>query len=73
MINSTLKTLTEMMFIIFLFYSNLLMGQYTHDKLDHHVKLLQAAENIFSLENFAIAVVCAFIGHILFDRIRRRL
>jgi hypothetical protein len=62
-----------MMFIIFLFYANLLMGQYTHESIRHGVTLMRAISNIFSVENFVIALICAFIGHSLFDRIRRAL
>jgi len=60
-------------FIIFLFYANLIMGQYTHEHLRQKITLVGAISNVFSLENFSIAVICAFIGHTFFDRIRRRL
>ncbi len=73
MIKAARRTALEMSFIIFLFYSNLLMGQYTRNDTGHVRSLFVALSNIFSIENLAIAVVCAFIGHALFDRIRRRL
>ena len=67
------RTLVEMGFIIFLFYSNLLMGQYNlgHDFGDKPI--LVAINNIVTLDNFIIAVAAAFIGHIVFDSLRKRL
>jgi hypothetical protein len=61
----------EMAFIIFLFYANLLMGQYTHNNV-RHLPLLAAIYDIVTPENLAIAVVCAFIGHTFFEALRRR-
>ncbi len=67
------RALLEMGFIIFLFYSNLLMGQYNlgHSLADR--SLLEALRNIFTADNFIIAVVAAFIGHVAFDQVRKRL
>jgi hypothetical protein len=67
------RTLLEMGFIIFLFYSNLLMGQYN---LGHNFgdrPILVAITNIFTLDNFIIALLSAFVGHVVFDYIRKRL
>jgi uncharacterized protein with PQ loop repeat len=67
------RTFLEMGFIIFLFYSNLLMGQYNLGHRFSDKPLLVAAANIVTLDNFIIAVVAAFVGHVVFDFIRRRL
>jgi hypothetical protein len=67
------KALLEMGFIIFLFYSNLMMGQYNFGHSFATRSLLEAMRNIFTLDNFVIAVVAAFIGHVVFDQVRKRL
>jgi hypothetical protein len=62
-----------MSFIIFLFYANLLMGQYN---FGHHFcdrPILEALRTVFTLDNFIIALIAAFIGHVAFDYFRRRL
>jgi hypothetical protein len=61
-----------MAFIIFLFYSNLLMGEYTRDR-GYGKPLIIALKNIFSVTNFIIAIVAAFIGYMLFEFFRRQL
>ncbi len=63
----------EVGFIVFLFYSNLLMGQYTVSAPGQDKGLLWAIRNIFTEENFIIALVTAFIGHIVFEFLRRRI
>lgn len=62
--------LIEMGFIIFLFYSNLLMGEYTNSRLGRERGLLWALRDIFTANNFAIALVAAFIGYIVFEYLR---
>ncbi len=68
-----LRTILEMSFIIFLFYSNLLMGQYNFGHTLADRSIISALHNIFTLDNFLIAVVAAFIGHVAFDQLRKRL
>ena len=65
-----LRTVIEMGFIVFLFYSNLLMGQFTRNSPTR--SFLWDVENIFSVQNFVIAVVTAFIGHMIFDYLRKK-
>ncbi len=60
-------------FIIFLFYSNLLMGQYNSGHNFATRSLLDALRDIFTVDNFIISVVAAFIGHVAFDHLRKRL
>jgi hypothetical protein len=64
--------LVEMAFIIFLFYSNLLMGEFTHSGVAQGRGLFWAVGNIFTWTNFVIAVVAAFIGYIVFEFLRNR-
>lgn len=59
-------------FIIFLFYSNLLMGEFTRSHLGQEKGLIWALGDIFTLTNFIIAIVAAFIGYIVFEYFRKR-
>ena len=67
-----LKALVEVGFIIFLFYSNLLMGEFTRAN-GRGKSLAFAVEDIFSVSNLVIAVISGLIGYLLFDRLRERL
>ncbi len=68
---TVLRAVIEMAFIIFLFYSNLLMGEFT--VANGHGKTLAAAVyDIFTLTNFLIALVSAGIGYVVFEYLRRK-
>lgn len=66
------RAVIEIAFIIFLFYSNLLMGEY--DRAAGVGKtFIYALRDIFTLTNFTIAILAALIGYILFETLRKRL
>lgn len=66
------RALVEVAFIIFLFYSNLLMGEFTRSHgVDRGLGL--ALVDIFTGKNFVIAIVSAFIGYIVFEALRKKL
>ena len=66
-----LRAVIEMAFIIFLFYSNLLMGEFT--VANGHGKTLAAAVyDIFTVTNFLIALISAGIGYVVFEYLRRK-
>ncbi len=67
------RAVTEIGFIIFLFYSNLLMGEFTRSGVGRGKGLAWAIEDIFSEVNFAIAVGAALIGYLVFEFLRKRL
>ncbi|HMG87018.1 MAG TPA: hypothetical protein VK574_14895 [Terracidiphilus sp.] len=68
---TVLRAVIEMAFIIFLFYSNLLMGEFT--VANGQGKTLSAAVyDIFTLTNFLIALVSAGIGYVVFEYLRRK-
>jgi len=67
------RAVTEIGFIIFLFYANLLMGEYTRTLMHRGRGLVFALEDIFTEANFAIAVSAALIGYVIFEFLRRRL
>ena len=67
------RAATEMGFIIFLFYSNLLMGEFTRSGTGRRKSLVWAIEDIFSEVNFAIAVIAALIGYLVVESLRKKL
>jgi len=62
----------EIGFIIFLFYSNLLMGEFERSGMGQKRGLTWALADIFTSINFSIASVAAVIGYLLFEFLRRR-
>jgi hypothetical protein len=71
-LNPIWRTLVEVCFIVFLFYSNLLMGQFTVSGLGQTNGLLWAIQAIFTPANFIIALATALIGHLVFEFFRKR-
>ncbi len=61
----------EIGFIIFLFYSNLLMGQFTRTNGEGK-SLAFAVQDIFTVTNFVIAVICALLGYLVIEYLRKR-
>jgi len=66
------RALIEIGFIIFLFYSNLLMSEFTRTNRDGKT-LLFAIHDIFTADNLTIAVSCGMIGYVVFEYLRKRL
>jgi len=67
------RAVIEIGFITFLFYSNLLMGEFTHSGIARGKGLAWAIEDVFSEVNFAIALVAALIGYLVVEFLRKRL
>ncbi len=65
------RAVIEVGFIIFLFYSNLLMGEFTRSKSALGKGLAFAIGDIFTLTNFAIAVISALIGYVVVRHLRK--
>jgi len=63
--------MVEVGFIIFLFYSNLLMGEFTHAN-DQGKTLIFAIKDIFTATNFVIAVISGLIGYVVFEYLRKQ-
>ncbi len=66
------RALIEVGSIIFLFYSNLLMGEFTHAN-DQGKSLLFAVQDIFTATNFMIAIISGLIGYVVFEYLRKQL
>jgi len=62
----------EVGFIIFLFYSNLLMGEFTRSNAQGKT-LAVALVDIFTATNFAIAVISGLIGYVVVEYLRSRI
>lgn len=71
-LTALLRALIEVTFIIFLFYSNLLMGEFTGSN-GRGKSMEFALQDIFTWTNFAIALISALIGYVVFETLRERL
>jgi hypothetical protein len=67
-----LRAVIEIAFIIFLFYSNLLMGEFTRSN-GPGKSLWFAMVDVFTGTNFAIALASALIGYVVFEFLRKKL
>ena len=66
------RLIVEVASILFLFYSNLLMGEFTHAN-SRGKTLSWALHDIFTITNFSIGLTSAAIGYVVFEFWRRRL
>jgi hypothetical protein len=66
------RAVIEVGFIIFLFYANLLMGEFERSGLGPKRGLAWALEDAFTAANFEIAMIAALIGYVLFEFLRKR-
>lgn len=58
---------------MFLFYSNLLMGEFERSGIGQSKGLVWAIGDIFTAPNFLIALIAALIGYILVEFLRNKL
>ncbi|MBV8389341.1 MAG: hypothetical protein JO080_06045 [Mucilaginibacter sp.] len=68
-----LRVVVETGFIMFLFYANLLMGEYDKTGNGERRSLLWVLGDIFTIKNFIIAVISATIGYFVFEFLRKKL
>lgn len=66
------RAVIEIAFIIFLFYSNLLMGEFERSGVGQKRGFLWAMADVFTSTNFGIAVAAAIVGYIVFEYLRKR-
>ena len=67
-----MRAVVEVAFIIFLFYSNLLMGEFVRSN-GRGKSLWFAMVDVFTGTNIAIALVAAVIGYFVFEFLRKKL
>jgi hypothetical protein len=66
------RALIEVGFIIFLFYSNLLMGEFERSGMGQKRGPVWAIGDVLPTANFEIATIAALIGYILVEFLRKR-
>jgi len=69
---SAWRAVIEVGFIIFLFYSNLLMGEFERSGMGQKRGLAWAMADVFTSSNFAIAAVASITGYILLEFLRKK-
>ncbi len=69
---SVWRAVIEVGFIIFLFYSNLLMGEFERSGMGQKRGLAWAIGDVVTAANFEIATIAALIGYILFEFLRKK-
>ncbi|HKH98529.1 MAG TPA: hypothetical protein VJ999_05420 [Candidatus Sulfotelmatobacter sp.] len=67
------RAVVEIAFIVFLFYANLLMGEFTHSGMARNRGLAWAIRDVVTPANFVIGAIAGLIGYILFEFLRNRL
>jgi hypothetical protein len=63
------RALVEVGFIVFLFYSNLLMGEFTHSN-GQGKSLAFGVQDISTMTNFVIAIISGLIGYVIVEYLR---
>jgi hypothetical protein len=66
------RAVIEVGFILFLFYANLLMGEFERSGMGRKRGLAWALGDIFTAANFEIAMIAALVGYVLFEFLRKR-
>jgi hypothetical protein len=66
------RALIEVGFIIFLFYSNLLMGEFERSGMGQKRGMAWAIHDILTRTNFEIAIAAGLVGYVLFEYLRKR-
>jgi hypothetical protein len=69
--NPFVRAVIEITSIIFLFYSNLLMGEFNASS-GRGKTIASALNDIFTARNFTIAICSALIGYVVFEYLRKR-
>jgi hypothetical protein len=70
--HSVWRAVIEVAFIIFLFYANLLMGEFERSSPGTKRGLGWAIGEVFTPTNFGIALIAALIGYVLFEFLRKK-
>jgi len=66
------RALIEIAFIVFLFYANLLMGEFERSGMGRRRGIAWAMADVFTSTNFGIAMIAALVGYLLFEFLRNR-
>ena len=66
------RAVIEIGFIMFLFYANLLMGEFERSGSGQKRGLAWAIQDVFTATNFGIATIAAVLGYLLFEFLRKK-
>ncbi|MGC1604602.1 MAG: hypothetical protein WA748_03705 [Candidatus Acidiferrum sp.] len=66
------RAIIEIGFIIFLFYSNLLMGEFSRAN-GRGKTWAFAIEDIFTVTNLAVAIISSLMGYVVFEYLRKKI
>jgi Trk-type K+ transport system membrane component len=66
------RAVIEVGFIVFLFYSNLLMGEFERSGMGQKKGIAWAINDVFTAANFGIAMIAGLIGYVLFEFLRKK-
>jgi hypothetical protein len=66
------RALIEVGFIVFLYYSNLLMGEFESSGQGRSRGVWWAVHDILTESNLTIAIATALIGYLVFEFLRKR-
>jgi hypothetical protein len=66
------RATVEVSVIVFLLYSTLLMREFTHTS-ERGMSLVLAIRDIFTLTNFAVAIISGLVGYLLLEYLRKQL
>jgi len=69
---SVWRAVIEVAFIIFLFYSNLLMGEFERSGMGRKRGIAWAIGDVLTTANFEIAMIAALIGYVFFEFLRKK-
>jgi len=69
---NVVRAFIEIAFIVFLFYSNLLMGEFERSGMGRTKGLVWALADMFTATNLVIAALAALVGYLLFEFLRTR-
>jgi len=69
---SVWRAAIEVGFIIFLFYSNLLIGEFERSGMGQKRGIAWAVEDVFTTANFEIAVIASLSGYAFLEFLRKR-
>ena len=66
------RAIIEAGFIIFLFYSNLLMGEFERSGMGRRKGLIWAIRDILTADSFMIALMAALVGYVHVEYLRTK-
>jgi len=67
------RAVIEVAFIVFLFYSNLLMGEFERSGMGQRRGIAWAIGDVLTAANFEIATIAALMGYVVFEFLRKKL